>query len=73
MISTAFAEQTVASPASCPLADAFVARALATDARVRVVEKPELLAEMEGVVAGLRYKEGAGPRDNSPVERKVEV
>ena len=73
LISTAFAEQTVASPASCPLADAFVARALATDARVRVVEKPELLAEMEGVVAGLRYKEGAGPRDNSPVERKVEV
>jgi len=73
LISTAFAEQTVASAASCPLADAFVARALATDAKVRVVEKPELLAEMEGVVAALRYKPGVGPRDNSPVERKVEV
>jgi peptide chain release factor subunit 1 len=73
LISTAFAEQMVASPASCPLADAFVARALATDARVRVVEKPELLAEMEGVVAALRYKSGVGPRDNSPVERKVEA
>jgi peptide chain release factor subunit 1 len=72
-ISTAFAEQTVASAASCPLADAFVARALATDARVRVVGKPELLAEMEGVVAALRYKPGVGPRDNLPVERKVEV
>jgi hypothetical protein len=72
-ISTAFAEQTVASAASCPLADALVARALATSARVRVVEKPELLAEMEGVVAALRYKPGIRPWDNSPVERKVEV
>ncbi len=72
-ISTAFADQTVASAVSSPLADALVARALATNARVRVVEKPELLAEMEGVVAALRYKPGAAPRVNSPVERKVEV
>jgi peptide chain release factor subunit 1 len=54
-------------------ADDFVQRALATDARVRFVENPELLAEMNGVVAALRYKPGAGPRDNSPVERKVEA
>jgi peptide chain release factor subunit 1 len=72
-ISTALAEQTVAPAPSCPLADALVARALATNARVRVVEKPELLAEMEGVVAALRYKPGVGPRDDSPVERKVEA
>ncbi len=72
-ISTAFAEQIGASASSSPLADALVARALATNARVRVVEKPELLAEMEGVVAALRYKPGVGPRDNPPVERKVEV
>ena len=54
-------------------ADDFVQRALATDAKVRFVETPELLAEMSGVVAALRYKPGASPRDNSPVERKVEA
>jgi peptide chain release factor subunit 1 len=55
-----------------PPADDLTSRAIATSARVRFVENPELLAEMGGVAATLRYKAGAAPRDNSPVERKVE-
>jgi len=54
-------------------ADDVVQRALATSATVRFVENPELLADMEGAVASLRYKPGAAPRDNSPLERKVEA
>jgi peptide chain release factor subunit 1 len=55
------------------LADEIVQRALATSATVHFVEDPDLLADMGGVVASLRYREGVGPRDNSPVERKVEA
>jgi peptide chain release factor subunit 1 len=54
-------------------ADDIVQRALATSASVRFVENPELLAGLEGAVASLRYKPGAVPSDNSPVERKVEA
>lgn len=54
-------------------ADDLTARAISTSAKVRFVENPELLAEMGGVVAALRYKPGAPPRGNSPVERKAEV
>jgi peptide chain release factor subunit 1 len=50
-------------------ADEIVQLALATSASVRFVENPELLADMEGAVASLRYKPGVAPRDNSPVER----
>jgi len=53
-------------------ADDIVERALGTSASVRFVENPELLADMEGVVASLRYRPDAAPRGNSPVERKVE-
>ena len=59
--------------AETPLADDLTWRAIATSARVRFVENPELLAEMGGVAATLRYKAGAPPHDNSSVERKVEV
>jgi peptide chain release factor subunit 1 len=73
-LSTAFAERAAAgSGGAMSLADELVTRALSTGARVRFVEDPELLAEMGGVVAALRYKPGASPRDNSPVERKVEA
>jgi stalled ribosome rescue protein Dom34 len=71
-ISSTFAESGENGPDISP-ADDFVQRAIATDAKVRFVETPELLAEMSGVVAALRYKPGASPRDNSPVERKVEA
>jgi peptide chain release factor subunit 1 len=54
-------------------ADDIVQRALATSATVRFVEDPDLLAEADGILAGLRYKPGAKPRANSPVERKVEA
>ncbi|MEO8347609.1 MAG: hypothetical protein ABI610_01755, partial [Acidobacteriota bacterium] len=54
-------------------ADDLTSRAISTSARVRFVEDPELLAEMGGVVAALRYKPGAPPRGNSPVERKAEA
>jgi hypothetical protein len=56
-----------------PRGDDFGGRAIATGARVRFVEDSALLAEMGGVAATLRYKPGAAPRDNSPVERKVEA
>ncbi|MDQ5857067.1 MAG: hypothetical protein M3542_02150 [Acidobacteriota bacterium] len=59
--------------AECPLADDLTWRALATSARVRFIENPELLAEMGGVAATLRYKPDALPRDSSPVERKVDA
>jgi peptide chain release factor subunit 1 len=72
VISTAFAESGENGSGISP-ADDLVQRALATGARVHVIEDPELLAEMNGVAAVLRYKPGAGPRDNSPVERKVEA
>jgi peptide chain release factor subunit 1 len=71
-ISSTFAESGDNGPKISP-ADDFVQRAVARDAKVRFVENPELLAEMSGVVAALRYKPGASPRDNSPVERKVEA
>lgn len=54
-------------------ADDLAWRAVATSAKIRFVEKPDLLAAMGGVAATLRYKPGAMPRDNSPVERKVEA
>ena len=52
-------------------ADDLAWRALATSARIRFVENSELLAAMGGVAATLRFKPGAMPRENSPVERKV--
>ena len=58
---------------SNPVTDEIVQRALATRATVRFVDDPELLADANGVLASLRYKPGAAPRDNSPVERKAEV
>jgi peptide subunit release factor 1 (eRF1) len=72
VISGAFAESAENGSGTSP-ADDLVQRALATGARVRVVEDPDLLAEMGGVAAVLRYKPGAAPRGNSPVERKVEA
>ena len=69
-ISSAFAESGDGHSGISPVDD-FVQRALATDAKVRVVENFELLAEMNGVVTALRYKPGVSPRDDSPVERKV--
>jgi peptide chain release factor subunit 1 len=71
-MSTALAERT-APDGKTLLADEIVQRALATSATVHFVENGELLADMDGVVASLRYRPGAGPRDNSPVERKVEA
>jgi peptide chain release factor subunit 1 len=71
-LSTGFADSADDGP-EISRADDFVQRALATDAKVRFVEDPELLAEMDGVLAALRYKPGASPRANSPVERKVEA
>ena len=72
MMSSAFAEDGD-DGAELSDADELTWRAIATSARVRFVEDPELLAEMGGVVAALRYKPGAPPRGNSPVERKAEV
>lgn len=69
-LSSALAEPG-AGEAKCPLGDELTGRALATSARVRFVEDPELLADLGGVLAMLRYKPGVSPRDNSPVERKV--
>ncbi len=69
-LSTAFAEAGDDYPGT-PAGDDFVQRAFATDAKVRFVENPDLLAEMDGVLAALRYKADSPPRDNSPVERKV--
>jgi hypothetical protein len=54
-------------------ADEIVQRALGTSASVRFAENPELLRDMEGVAASLRYKPEVAPRDNSGVERKVEA
>ena len=48
------------SAAGIPAADDLVQRALSTSAKARFVEDPELLAEMGGVVAALRYKPNAG-------------
>jgi len=55
------------------LADEVVQRALATGATVHFVEDGAVLADMSGVVAGLRYRPGATPRDDSRVERKVQL
>jgi len=44
-----------------------------TGAKVRFVEDTQLVADMGGVAATLRYRPGATPRNNSPVERKVEA
>lgn len=70
VISSALAEPLEGS-AECPPGDELTWRAIATSARVRFIDNPELLAEMGGVAATLRYKPGAPPRDNSPVERKA--
>jgi peptide chain release factor subunit 1 len=56
-----------------PLADQIVQRAFATSATVHFVDDADLLADMGGVAASLRYRPGATPRDESRVERKVEV
>ncbi len=73
-ITTALAEAEAARPqGSVPLGDEIVQRALATSATVHFVENAPLLAEMKGIVARLRYRPGATPRDNSPVERKLEA
>jgi peptide chain release factor subunit 1 len=72
-MSSAFAENAAQPSRGMPLADEIVQRALATSATVRFVENAELLGNMDGVVASLRYRPGATPRDNSPVERKVEA
>jgi len=55
------------------LADEIVQRALATSAVVHFVEDADLLGEMGGVVASLRYRPGATSRENSSVERKAEL
>jgi peptide chain release factor subunit 1 len=55
------------------LTDEIVQRALATSASVRFVEDAELLADMDGVAARLRYKPNATPRENSTAERKAEA
>ena len=55
-----------------PFADELVGRAISTGAKVRFVEDSERLAKAGSVLASLRYKPGATPRNNSPVERKVE-
>ena len=69
-LSDAIAESEIGTFA-IPAADDLVQRALSTSASIRFVDDAALLAEMNGVVAALRYKPGASPRDNSPVERKV--
>jgi peptide subunit release factor 1 (eRF1) len=56
-----------------PFPDELVHHALVTGAVVRFVEVTQLLADMGGVAATLRYRPGATPRNNSPVERKVEA
>ena len=61
------------SRGSIPLGDEIVQRALATSSRVRFAENPDLLADLGGIVASLRYRPVASSRDNSPVERKVEA
>lgn len=72
VMTRAFAESE-GNGAELSSADDLTSRAIATSARVRFVESSELLAGMGGVAAKLRYKPGAAPRDNSPVERKVEA
>ncbi len=72
VMSRAFAEAGENGTATSP-ADDLTWRALATSAKVRFVESSELLAETGGVAASLRYKPGAPPRGNSPVERKAEA
>lgn len=72
VMSRAFAESDE-NGAETSAADDLTSRAIATSAKVRFVENHELLAEIGGVAATLRYKPGAPPRDNSPVERKVEA
>jgi peptide chain release factor subunit 1 len=54
-------------------ADQIVQGALATSAKVHFVEKPELLADMEGVAASLRYKAAAAPGRTPPAQRKAEA
>ena len=66
-------EETGGNGSETSPADDLAQRALSTSARVHFVDDPGLLAEMDGVVAALRYKPEAGPRDDSPVERKVEA
>jgi peptide chain release factor subunit 1 len=53
--------------------DDLVQRAISTSARVRFVDDSGLLAEMDGVLAALRYKPGAAARDNSSVAREVQA
>lgn len=68
-ISTALAER--AMEGATPLADEIVQRALATSAKVRFVENSDLLEDMGGVVAGLRYRPGSTARNDSPGERRA--
>ncbi|PYQ36645.1 MAG: hypothetical protein DMF55_04160 [Acidobacteria bacterium] len=73
-ITTALAETVpTESRGSIPLGDEIVQRALATSSRVRFAENPDLLADLGGIVASLRYRPVVSSRDNSPVERKVEA
>jgi peptide subunit release factor 1 (eRF1) len=62
-------EEAAGDSAGISPGDDLVQRALSTSARVRFVEESDLLAEMEGVVAALRYKPSAAAQSNSPVER----
>jgi peptide chain release factor subunit 1 len=66
-------EELVISPALPTSVDDLVQRAISTSARVRFVDDPGLLAEMDGVLAALRYKPGAAARDDSAVAREVEA
>lgn len=68
-ISTALAERQMEG--ATPLADEIVQRALATSAKVRFVENSDLLEEMGGVVAGLRYRSGSAARENPPGEKRA--
>lgn len=68
-ISTALAEREMEG--ATPLADEIVQRAVATSATVRFVENPDLLEEMGGVVAGLRYRTGSAAGDKSGDERRA--
>jgi peptide chain release factor subunit 1 len=68
-ISSALAERKMEG--ATPLADEIVQRALTTSATVRFVENPDLLEDMGGVAAGLRYRAEAATRGNSRGERRA--
>jgi hypothetical protein len=62
-LSTALAESAAPENGKTPFADDMVQLALATGATVHFLDNAELLADMDGVVASLRYLE----------ERRVEA